>query len=88
LLRTRREREREQPNSTQSSNDCDEIAASHCSPKARDTPIPADYIRDLPPAEWGLIVILRGGSNVGFGSKADIQGSPANVRFTPESGQP
>ena len=32
LLRTRRERE--QPNSTQSSNDCDEIAASHCSPKA------------------------------------------------------
>jgi hypothetical protein len=34
LLRTRRERER--PNSTQSSNDCDEIAASHCSPKARE----------------------------------------------------
>jgi hypothetical protein len=28
-------------------------------PRLGSTPIPADYIRDLRPAEWGLIVILR-----------------------------
>src|SRR6516225_9747153 len=47
-----------------------------------------DYSRDLRPAKWGPAVILRGnnpqGSNVRFGSKADIAMPPSNGLLYPQ----
>jgi hypothetical protein len=51
----------ERPCNGRTSYDFDEIAASHYSPQSSGARrLPADYIRDLRPAEWGLAFILRG----------------------------
>src|SRR5262249_2475504 len=50
-------------------------------PRLRTTPIfKVDYSRELRPVEWG-----SGVAHVAFGSKADIEARPGNVRITPES---
>ena len=49
-----------------------------------------DYIRDLRPAKWGSGISLHGSNpltaHVRFGSKADMEASPRDVRFTSKSG--
>ena len=56
LLRTRRER----PSGYRTNCHFDEIASSHRLPQGLGLRQLCDYSRDLRPAEWGPIIILRG----------------------------